>query len=325
MTPSTSSNTISSSHQQGYDSDSTTLSTSVAQGPSPRRVKKNVPGPLHPASVAPNYVPSESRTPRQRSDSTSASELGSPGHTRHHTRSHTGGSVPRMTGEMITGTEQLNIHSQRMPGVSKMKSRETLGIPFHSAPVGPLPPTPTTLGPPPSTPPPMPTPGSAPGSTPSTPSHSNPTTPSLPGHQTFLPLPTSPPPRSPLPQTPSSNPVSPPASPAHATRRISPLVPSNFSVAGHLHQNNAGHTSSPLQKSFLSPQESSPENSNGTANGGNVSSGAHSQVHEGEPTTDEWLPNLSSGYDSAHEHGSEDPYPRERVSSKGTYQWYDRV
>ncbi|KAK3842016.1 MAG: hypothetical protein J3R72DRAFT_147303 [Linnemannia gamsii] len=325
MTPATSSNTISSSHQQGYDSDSTTLSTSVAQGPSPRRVKKNIPVPLHPASVAPLiHQPSEPRTPRQRSDSTSASELGSPGHTRHHTRSHTGGSVHRMTGEMMNGIEQLHIHpQQRIPGVPKVRSRDTLGVPIHSAPLGPLPPTPTALGPPPSTPPPVPTPASVPGSTPSTPSHSNPTTPNLPGHQTFLPLPTSPPPRSPLPQTPSSNPVSPPASPAHATRRISPLVPSNFSPAGHLHQNNAGHNSSPLQKSFLSHPESSPEDSTGMANGNTANGGAHSQFYEGEPVSDEWLPNLSSkdysAYDSSVEHGSEDPYPRDRVSSKGSY------
>ncbi|KAG0272998.1 hypothetical protein BGZ95_011197 [Linnemannia exigua] len=143
----------------------------------------------------------------------------------------------------------------------------------------------------------------------------------MPGHQTFLP--TSPPPRSPLPQTPSSNPVSPPASPAHATRRISPLVPSSFSPAGHLHQNNAGHSSSPLQKSFLSPPESSPEDSNSNTNGNSVNGGAHSQFYEGEPVSDEWLPNLSSkdysAYDSSVEHGSEDPYPRDRVSSKGSY------
>ncbi|KAH7042332.1 hypothetical protein BKA57DRAFT_495740 [Linnemannia elongata] len=322
MTPATSSNTISSSHQQGYDSDSTTLSNSVAQGPSPRRVKKNIPVPLHPASVAPpTHPPTEPRTPRQRSDSTSASELGSPGHTRHHTRSHTGGSTHRMTGGLVDPTEQLHLHSQhRIPGVPKVRSRDHLGVPIHSAPLGPLPPTPTALGPPPSTPPPVPTSGSAPGSTPSTPSHSNPTTPNMPGHQTFLP--TSPPPRSPLPQTPSSNPVSPPASPAHATRRISPLVPSTFSSAGHLHQ-NAGHSASPLQKSFLSHPESSPEDSNGTTNGNSANGGAHSQFYEGEPVSDEWLPNLSSKdyskYDSSLDHGSEDPYPRDRVSSKGSY------
>ncbi|KAG9066306.1 hypothetical protein KI688_001529 [Linnemannia hyalina] len=322
MTPATSTNTISSSHQQGYDSDSTTLSNPVAQGPSPRRVKKNIPLPLHPASVAlPIHPPTEPRTPRQRSDSTSASELGSPGHTRHHTRSHTGGSIHRMTGGLVDATEQLHLHSQhRIPGVPKVRSRDHLGVPIHSAPLGPLPPTPTALGPPPSTPPPVPIPGSAPGSTPSTPSHSNPTTPNMPGHQTFLP--TSPPPRSPLPQTPSSNPVSPPASPAHATRRISPLVPSTFSSAGHLHQ-NAGHSASPLQKSFLSSPESSPDDSNDTTNGNSANDGAHSQFYEGEPVSDEWLPNLSSKdyskYDSSLDHASEDPYPRDRVTSKGSY------
>ncbi|KAF9130566.1 hypothetical protein BGW39_002922 [Mortierella sp. 14UC] len=45
--------------------------------------------------------------------------------------------------------------------------------------------------------------------------------------------------------------------------------------------------------------------------------------YEGEPVSDEWLPNLSSkdysAYDSLLEHGSEDPYPRDRVSSKGSY------
>jgi hypothetical protein len=330
MTPATSSNTISLSHQQGYDSDSTTLSNSVAQGPSPRRVKKNIPVPLHPASVAPPiHPPTEPRTPRQRSDSTSASELGSPGHTRHHTRSHTGGSTHRMTGGLVDATEQLHLHSQhRIPGVPKVRSRDHLGVPIHSAPLGPLPPTPTGLGPPPSTPPPVPTSGSVSGSTPSTPSHSNPTTPNMPGHQTFLP--TSPPPRSPLPQTPSSNPVSPPASPAHATRRISPLVPTTFSAAGHLHQ-HAGHSASPLQKSFLSTPESSPEDGNGTTNGNSAKGGAHSQFYEGEPVSDEWLPNLSSKdyskYDSSLDHGSEDPYPRDRVTSKGTHsnEWFDLV
>ncbi|KAG0212555.1 hypothetical protein BGX33_003479 [Mortierella sp. NVP41] len=318
MTPANSSNTISSSHQQqqGYDSDSTTLPNSVVQGPSPRRVKKHIPVPLHPASVAPlTHPPTEPKTPRQRSDSTSASELGSPSHARHHTRSHTGGSIHRITGEMINGVEQLHLQ-QRIPGVPKVRSRDHLGVPIHSAPLGPLPPTPTALGPPPSTPPPVPTSaGSAPGSTPSTPSHSSPTTPNMPGHHTFLP--TSPPPRSPLPQTPS-NPVSPPASPAHATRRISPLVPSAFAAAGHLHQ-GAGHSSSPLQKSFLSPPESSPEDSNGITNGSSANGGAHNQFYEGEPVSDEWLPNLSSSKDYSYESGSEDPYPRERVSSKGSY------
>lgn len=306
------------------------MSNSVAQGPSPRRVKKNIPVPLHPASVAPPiHPPTEPRTPRQRSDSTSASELGSPGHTRHHTRSHTGGSTHRMTGGLVDATEQLHLHSQhRIPGVPKVRSRDHLGVPIHSAPLGPLPPTPTGLGPPPSTPPPVPTSGSVSGSTPSTPSHSNPTTPNMPGHQTFLP--TSPPPRSPLPQTPSSNPVSPPASPAHATRRISPLVPTTFSAAGHLHQ-HAGHSASPLQKSFLSTPESSPEDGNGTTNGNSAKGGAHSQFYEGEPVSDEWLPNLSSKdyskYDSSLDHGSEDPYPRDRVTSKGTHsnEWFDLV
>ncbi|KAF9920732.1 hypothetical protein FBU30_009353 [Linnemannia zychae] len=318
MTPASSTSTISSSHQQGYDSDSTTLSNSVAQGPTSRRVKKNIPVPLHPASVAPPIQPpSEPRTPRQRSDSTSASELGSPSHARHHTRSLTGGSTHRLRGEeLINATEQLHIQSQqRIPGMPKVRSRDHLGVPIHSAPLGPLPPTPTTLGPPPSTPPPVPTP-STPGSTPSTPSHSTPSTPSLPGNQTFMPpLPTSPTPRSPLPQPPTS----PPASSAHATRRSSPLVPSNLSTAGPLHA-SVGHSASSLPKSLLSTPGSTPDDSNNVTNGNNAHGGVHNQFYEGEPVSDEWLPNLSSKvYEPSPEHGLEDPYPRERVSSKGSY------
>ncbi|KAF9989906.1 hypothetical protein BGZ75_004476 [Mortierella antarctica] len=315
ITPASSSNTIGSTQPKGHDSQPL-----IGAVPPPRRVRKHVPVPLQPTTSAGIPLPSEPRTPRQRADSTSASEHGSAGHTRHHTRSHTGGSTHRMTGDLVSAAEQLQIQAQqRIPGVPKVRSRDHLGVPIHSAPTVPLPPTPTTFGPLPSTPPPMPTPGSgsAPTSGPSTPAHSNPPTPNMAGNQTFMASlnaqpPTSPPPRVSLPQVPS-NLTSPPASPANAIRKVSPLAASSTSQQ----QNQGGHASGSssasfaLQKSPLSPSEHSLQDS--------ISNLVHDRFYEEELVIDEWLPDLSKGFSTTGpslEHTLEDPYPRDRLSSK---------
>ncbi|KAF9357021.1 hypothetical protein BGX26_004357 [Mortierella sp. AD094] len=309
ITPASSSSNIS-SQQYGDEpssSDGTQISGSVAQGtvPPTRRNRKPIPVPIQPPPVAGSIaqLPAEPRTPRQRSDSTSAAEHGSShGHTRHHTRSHTGGSTHRITGDLIHAAEQLQIQAQhRIPGVPKVRSRDHLGVPIHSAPTVPLPPTPA-LGQPPSTPPPVPIP-SGHGSASSTPTHSNPSTPNMTTNNTFFSsLPSSPPPRAPLPPAPI-NLTSPPASPANNSRRISPLVPSSSSQQQG------------LQKSFQSPPDSSPEEEKSNES-------AHSRFYDEDLVSDEWLPNLTStGFSASEalEHSLEDPYPRERVTSKGSF------
>ncbi|KAF9284157.1 hypothetical protein BGZ68_004852 [Mortierella alpina] len=316
ITPASSSNTIGSTQHKGHDSQPL-----IGAVPPPRRVRKHIPVPLQPTTSAGVPLPSEPRTPRQRADSTSASEHGSAGHTRHHTRSHTGGSTHRMTGDLVSAAEQLQIQAQqRIPGVPKVRSRDHLGVPIHSAPTVPLPPTPTTFGPLPSTPPPMPTPGSgsAPTSGPSTPAHSNPPTPNMAGNQTFMTSlnaqpPTSPPPRVSVPQVPSSL-TSPPASPANATRKVSPLAASSTSQQqsqGHGHASGSSSSAFALQKSPLSPSELSLHDS--------ISSLVNDRFYEEELVIDEWLPDLSKGFSATGpslEHTLEDPYPRDRLSSK---------
>ncbi|KAI8601528.1 hypothetical protein EDD21DRAFT_105987 [Dissophora ornata] len=306
ITPVSSPSTLS-SQQRGDDSDSAPMSGSLAQVtavPPPRRVRKHVPVPLQPSSMPSSGTQyPEPRTPRQRSDSTSTNEHsslgGTPGQTRHHTRSHTGGSIHRVTGDLVQAAEQLQIHAQqRMPGVPKVRSRDHLGVPIDSAPNVPLPPTPTTLGPPPSMPPPMPM--SQPGHGLAT--SGNPPTPSLPSL---------PPPKTPVPPAPS-NFTSPPASPANASRRISPLVPVSSSL-GLQHQPQQQQQQA-VQKSFLSPPESSPEEEK-------TNEATPNNFYDDDLVSDEWLPNLSStGFSTSEaslEHSSEDPYPRERITSKG--------
>ncbi|KAF9175144.1 hypothetical protein BGX21_010460 [Mortierella sp. AD011] len=311
ITPASSSSNIS-SQQNGDDpsslsSDGTQISGSVVQSTvSPaRRIRKHVPVPIQPpASGSTIQPPTEPRTPRQRSDSTSTAEHGSSyGHVRHHTRSHTGGST-RITGDLIHAAEQLQIQAQhRVPGVPKVRSRDHLGVPIHSAPTAPLPPTPT-LGQPPSSPPPVPMPSGF-GSASSTPTHSNPSTPNMATTSTFSSLPSSPPPRAPLPPAPI-NLTSPPASPANNSRRISPLVPSSSSSSSQQQGS---------QKSFQSPPDSSPEEEKSNES-------AHSKFYDEDLVSDEWLPNLTStGFSASEtlEYSSEDPYPRERVTSKGSF------
>ncbi|KAG0287583.1 hypothetical protein BGZ98_004587, partial [Dissophora globulifera] len=71
-----------------------------------------------------------------------------------------------------------------------------------------------------------------------------------------------------------------------------------------------------FQKSFLSPPESSPEDEK-------TSGTALNRYYDDDLVSDEWLPNLSStGFSNSEaslEHSMEDPYPRDRVSSKGSY------
>ncbi|KAF9112929.1 hypothetical protein BGX27_002556 [Mortierella sp. AM989] len=315
ITPASSSSTIS-SQQFVDDPDGTSISGSVTQGtlPPTRRTRKHIPVPIHPPPAAGSIIqpPSEPRTPRQRSDSTSTAEHGSPhGITRHHTRSHTGGSTHRMTGDLVHAAEQLHIQAQhRMPGVPKVRSRDHLGVPIYSAPTVPLPPTPSALGQPPSTPPPMPIP-SGNGSASSTPTHSNPPTPNMSANHTFMSsLPSSPPPRAPLPPA-SINLTSPPASPANTSRRVSPLVPS--STPGLHNQQHTSSLQQASQKSIQSPPDSPPEEDK-------LSESVHSRFYDEDLVADEWLPNLSStGFSPSEEHSLEDPYPRERVTSKGSY------
>ncbi|KAF9435849.1 hypothetical protein BGZ76_005397 [Entomortierella beljakovae] len=316
ITPASSSTTISS---QQYGEDSDLLSGNVAQGTvTPgRRTRKQVPVPIQPPPPMSSSMiqsPPEPRPPRQRSDSTSITELGSHGYTRHHTRSHTGGSNYKMTGDLIGTAEQLQIQSQHR--VPKVRSRDHLGIPIHLAPTGPLPPTPTTLGAPPSTPPPIP---SAYGSQSSTPTHSNPTTPNAVSNNTFYsalsssppskgssPLVstnlTSPPPKASLPLA-STNLTSPPASPANNSRRISPLAPSHM-TQGQIHQQQPES-----QKPLQSPPNSSPEEEKSNE-------ASQSRFYDEDLVSDEWLPNLATtGFSTSEASLEEDPYPRERATS----------
>ncbi|KAF9350805.1 hypothetical protein BGX34_000991, partial [Mortierella sp. NVP85] len=131
--------TPASSSTASHSEDSETTGRSAA-APALRRTKKTAAGIL---------PPSEPRGLRQRADSTSASELGSAGHIRHHTRAHTGGSH-RMAGDLI--------QADQYGRVSKVRPRDHIALPMHSAPTAPLPPTPMGLGPPPATPPPVPIP-----------------------------------------------------------------------------------------------------------------------------------------------------------------------
>ncbi|KAF9212779.1 hypothetical protein BGZ59_006335 [Podila verticillata] len=252
-----------------------------------RRVKKQAPAPL--PLGGPILPPSEPRTPRHRSDSVSAADAFGEPRVRHHTRSHTGGSTHRT----------IDISEQRIPGVPKVRSRDHLGVPIHSAPTTPLPPLP----------------GSAPGSGATSPNNSNPPTPNMTGNQTFMAslgaIPsTSPPPRTPLPQMPS-NLTSPPASPAHATRRTSPLVPSS------------GHQTSPMPP-MAPPQLSVPPQPKSLMSAPGSSSEEQkrtdpSKFYEDDLITDDWLPNLNSTftYDSG-DLPLEDALP-ERVASNGSY------
>ncbi|KAF9201496.1 hypothetical protein BGZ49_008260 [Haplosporangium sp. Z 27] len=314
ITPASSSNTIS-SQQNGDDStsDGTQISSSVTQVTPARRTRKNIPGPIQPPPPVSGLniqLPSEIRTQRQRSGSTSTAEHGNAhGHPRHHNRSHTGGSNYRMTGDLVHAAEQLHIQSQhRLTSVPKVRSRDHLGVPIHSAPTVPLPPTPA-LGQPPSTPPPVSIP-SGHGSSSSTPTHSNPSTPNMSTNNTFTPsLPSSPPPRAPLPPAPI-NFTSPPASPANNSRRVSPLVTSS---PGQSQQQVLPQQQG--SKSFQSPPDSSPEEEK--------SNDSASKFYDDDLVSDEWLPNLAStSFSTAEaslEHSSEDPYPRDRVTSKGSF------
>ncbi|KAG0090630.1 hypothetical protein BGZ93_008530 [Podila epicladia] len=248
----------------------------------PRRVKKQAPAPL--PLGGPILPPSEPRTPRHRSDSVSADTSGEP-RVRHHTRSHTGGSTHRST----------DLASERIPGVPKVRSRDHLGVPIHSAPTTPLPPLPS---------------GSAPGSGATSPNNSNPPTPNMTGNQTFMSSlgaypPTSPPPRTPLPQVPS-NLTSPPASPAHATRRTSPLVPSLPGPSVPAMAPPQHQSVPPQPKSLMSPPEEQKRTDT-------------SRFYEDDLISDEWLPNLNSTftYDSGDQ-PMEDALP-ERVASNGSY------
>ncbi|KAF9182173.1 hypothetical protein BGZ51_004888 [Haplosporangium sp. Z 767] len=328
--PASSSNIIAPLQPKGHVSENVQGAT-----PPSRRAKKHIPAPLQPSSYG-ILPPPEPKTPRLRSDSTSVNDHGnvaSPGHTRHHVRSHTGGSAHRVTGDIVSAAEQLQAQSQQR--MHRVKSREHLGIPMNSAPTTPLPPTPTALGPPPSSPPPVPTPapGSVSVSSSSISPPSIPPIPSLGANQTSLaslgpqPL-TSQSPRAPPPsQTPVSL-VSPPASPANAIRRGSPLAapPTSSSLGQQLNQNQnqqQQQLSSPApppsqaapasQKSFLSTPENSPEE--------NTNDVDHGRFSEENPVTDDWLPDLSSKSLSATEesldHASEDPYPRDKALLKG--------
>lgn len=116
-----------------------------------------------------------------------------------------------------------------------------------------------------------------------------------------------------MPQVPSSL-TSPPASPANATRKVSPLAASSTSQQqsqGHGHASGSSSSAFALQKSPLSPSELSLHDS--------ISSLVNDRFYEEELVIDEWLPDLSKGFSAtvpSLEHTLEDPYPRDRLSSK---------
>ncbi|KAF9577233.1 hypothetical protein BGW38_007701 [Lunasporangiospora selenospora] len=286
LTPASSTHAIATAMQSGYDSDSAPVPNAVTQGvaPPPRRVKKHIPVPLQSTNHGPVPPPTEPRTPRQRSDSTSAGD-----HVRHHARTNTGGS------------------GHQTPAMHRARSREHLGLPIVGAPTAPLPP-------PPSTPPPIP--GSVPGSATASPNVSTPSTPNMPNNQTFQASLSPPPPTSPPPRTPShsanANFTSPPASPAHPTRRVSPLVPS-----GQQQQQQQSHQGRELVSSPPPPIRRSPllyESS-----GLDDEEIDHTKFYDDDMADEDWLVKSPAGgpVGASDNHA---PHPqRERASSKLTY------
>ncbi|KAF9188066.1 hypothetical protein BGZ51_000860 [Haplosporangium sp. Z 767] len=232
---------------------------------------------------------------------------------RHHARTHTGDLVA------AAGHLQIQAHHRLPSDVRKSKSKELLStpVPIHPAPTIPLPPTPdahmqeSTI------------------SSPTTPSESvsmsgsgfasSPPPPNLASSQVFLAF---------LGNTGSgSNPGKSSTPPTNYARRIDSLMPSARSTHQQHHQKEQEQEQeqeqTPMttvaQQTISISSENSPEKEKTTTT--NVGS----FYEDVDMLSDEWLPNLSSkGFASAEslqdsQTHPDDPYPRERISLKGTF------
>jgi len=199
--------------------------------------------------------------------------------------------------------------------VSKVRPRDHIGLPMHSAPTAPLPPTPMGLGPPPAAPPPVPIPIQNHGSAAS--GHS---TPNASGNYSFLTsVASSPPPKSPLPPAPGTF-TSPPGSPANVSRRVSPLVPTTSQQSAQQSTSQQGQTSSspsppPSQRTLAPGSIQSPPES--TAGDEKSNATTISNFYDDDLIAEEYDPNQSSNGQANVDQSIEDPYSRERSMSKG--------